>query len=53
MTKTIKEKPENKEILTPTKTNKTWEAIQRHKGLWTFTNPKWVTLLNELKASPK
>lgn len=39
--------------MTPEKTpvkkvNKTWEAIQKHKGIWSYTNPKWVKLKNEL-----
>ncbi|MEE3482863.1 MAG: hypothetical protein VZQ98_00910 [Bacteroidales bacterium] len=33
------------------KVSKTWEAILKHKGEITFTYPKWVTLLNELKQS--
>ncbi len=28
--------------------NKTWEAIQKHKGLWTITYPKWVALREQL-----
>ncbi len=33
--------------------NKTWEAIQKHKGIWSFTNPKWISLREELLSDKK
>lgn len=35
------------------KVNKTWEAIQKHKGIWSFTNPKWISLREELLSTDK
>lgn len=35
------------------RTNRTWEAIQKNKGIWSYSNPKWISLREELLEERK